>query len=301
MIEPQLNAILKPAANLARSTILCVRLGITTRGANMLWSLSTDITESSPRHQHALFEFALCRDRGGRLLTDDEEIEFQPTRTILIPPNTPHSFAFKPGEVGHLKIVCVPPNDLSRFLSPMQVAMIDGLCHAGVTVADYAGQEQWFSQLTDLILDGFGNDDMRTEQLSWSAVTLLLALHAKAQHAAADHSARYSAKLRDIVAWIENNLQEDLTIEQAASQFGLSRSLLTKEFRIYTGKSFVDYRNTRRVQKAAMALVSQSDSVTQAALESGFSNLSHFHRQFKAYFGLTPAAFRRKLIEEGSA
>jgi AraC family transcriptional activator of mar-sox-rob regulon len=109
---------------------------------------------------------------------------------------------------------------------------------------------------------------------------------------------RYSGKIRDIVAWIERNLKEDLTLEQAALQFGLSRSLLTKEFRLYTGKSFVDYRNVRRVQKAAMALVGDSGSVTQAAMDCGFSNLSHFHRQFKAYFGLTPAAFRRRVIEE---
>ncbi len=147
-----------------------------------------------------------------------------------------------------------------------------------------------------------GGDDLRSEQLSWSAVNLLLALHAKAQRAAADHvGQRYSAKIHEVVAWVEDNLAEDLTIEQAAGQFGLSRSLLTREFRLYTGRSFVDYRNIRRVQKAAMALISRSGSVTQAALDSGFVNLSHFHRQFKAYFGLTPAAFRRRVIEEGSA
>lgn len=268
----------------------------------MLWSLSTEINEDSPQHRHDLLEFVLCKDWGGRLLTDDSEVEFRPTRTILIPPNTSHRFVFKTGEAGRLKIVCVPPSDLPRFLSPLQVAMIDSLCRSGVSVADYAGEELWFGQLSDLIVDGFGNKDPRTEQLSWSAATLLLALHAKAQHAVTDRSDhRHSAKIRDIAAWIESHLNEDLTIEQAASQFGLSRSLLTKEFRLYTGKSFVDYRNARRVQRAATILVRQPGSVTQAALESGFSNLSHFHRQFKAYFGLTPAAFRHKVLEEARA
>jgi AraC family transcriptional activator of mar-sox-rob regulon len=267
----------------------------------MLWSLSAEISESSPRHQHQLFEFALCRDWGGRLTSDDGDIEFRPARTILIPPNAPHRFVFKDGEVGRLKIVCVPPNDLSRFLSPVHVAMVNGLCRIGVSVADFAGQEAWFNQLSDLIVDGFGSDDQRSEQLSWSAVNLLLALHAKAQRAAVDQDAsRYSAKIRDVVTWVEDNLAEDLTIEQAATQFGLSRSLLTREFRLYTGKSFVDYRNIRRVQKAAIALVSRSSSVTQAALDSGFVNLSYFHRQFKSYFGLAPAAFRRRVIEEGN-
>ncbi len=267
----------------------------------MLWSLSAEIAESSPRHQHQLLEFALCREWGGRLITDDGEVEFRPTRSILIPPNAPHRFVFRSGEVGRLKIVCVPPDDLPQFLSPVHVAMVNGLCRTGVSVADYAGQEAWFDQISDLIVDGFGSDDLRSEQLSWSAVNLLLALHAKAQRAAADPAGpRYSSKIRDVVAWVENNLAQDLTIDQAAVQFGLSRSLLTREFRLYTGRSFVDYHNIRRVQKAAMALVSRSGSVTQAALDSGFVNLSHFHRQFKAYFGLTPAAFRRRVIEEGN-
>jgi AraC family transcriptional activator of mar-sox-rob regulon len=74
---------------------------------------------------------------------------------------------------------------------------------------------------------------------------------------------------------------------------------LTKEFRHYTGKSFVDYCNARRVQRAAMILVTRPESVTQVAFDSGFSNLSHFHRQFKAHFGLTPAAFRHKVVDEG--
>ena len=266
----------------------------------MLWSLSAEIAESSPRHQHEIFEFVLCRDSGGRLFTDNGEIEFRSSRTILVPPNTPHRFAFREGEIGLMKIVCAPPEDLSRFLSPTQVATVDTLWATGVTVADHPGQELWLRQLTDLITDGFGNDDVRTEQLNWSAANLLLAMHAQALHLAQDHPThRHRGKVREIVAWIEDNLKDDLTIDQAAFQFGLSRSLLTKEFRLYTGRSFVDYCNVRRVQKAATILVTESGSVTQAALESGFSNLSHFHRQFKMYFGLTPAAFRRKIAEDG--
>ena len=80
------------------------------------------------------------------------------------------------------------------------------------------------------------------------------------------------------------------------TQFGLSRSVLTREFRRHTGKSFIDYCNGRRIEKAAAILAAGKESVTQAALESGFANLSHFHRQIKAMYGLTPAAFRRQIL-----
>lgn len=266
----------------------------------MLWSLSAEIAESSPWHDHDLFEFALCRGQGGRFLAENGEIPFHPARTILVPPNTPHRFVFNDGEVGRLKIMCFPPQDPPRFLSPVHVAMLDGLRGMGASVADHVGEEQWLSQLADRIVDGLGVDDAWSLQLHWSAISLLLTLHAKERHAVQDHPGfRHRDKIREIVAWIESNLEKDITIEQAASLFGLSRSLLTREFRRYTGKSFVDYYNARRVQKAAIALVTKPEPVTQVALDSGFSNLSHFHRQFKAYFGLTPAAFRRKVVEQG--
>lgn len=266
----------------------------------MLWSLSAEIAASSPWHEHDIFEFALCRDQGGRLLTEDGEIAFRPARTILVPPNIPHRFFFAADEISHLKIVCVPPKDLPSFLPPTHVTMLDSLRGVGVSVADHPGQELWLDHLADLIADGLGIDDAQVQQLNWSAASLLLALHAKERRIAKDHvNARHRAKIQEVVAWIEGHLTEELTIEQATSLFGLSRSLFTREFRHYTGKSFVDYCNVRRVQKAAMILVTRSESVTEVALESGFSNLSHFHRQFKAHFGLPPAAFRRKVIDEG--
>ncbi len=266
----------------------------------MLWSLSAEIAESSPWHEHGIFEFVLCRDFGGRLLTGETEIPLRPARTILVPPDLRHRFLFEAGETGRLKIICVPPKDLPGFLSPAQTAMLDGLCGIGVSVADHPEQELWLGELSDLIADGLGQDDERAQQLNWSAMSLLLALHAKERQVAKDRSGdRHRAKIREMIAWIDGNLAEPLTIQQAMSQFGLSRSLLTREFRHYTGKSFVDYCNARRVQKAAMTLVSRADSVTQVAFDSGFSNLSHFHRQFKAHFGLTPAAFRHKVREDG--
>ncbi len=266
----------------------------------MLWSLSAEIAESSPWHSHEIFEFALCRGQGGRLMTDEGEIAFCSARTILVPPGTRHRFLFDAGEVGLLKIVCVPPKDLPDFLSPTHVALMESLCGAGVSVADHPGQEAWLDELGNLIADGLGSDDPRARQLNWSVLSLLLALHAKERRVAADQPGyRHRGKIREMVAWIEGHLEEALTIDEASNLFGLSRSLLTREFRHYTGKSFVDYCNSRRVQKAAMLLISRQDAVIEVAFACGFPNLSHFHRQFKAQFGLTPAGFRRKVLEDG--
>jgi AraC family transcriptional activator of mar-sox-rob regulon len=128
----------------------------------------------------------------------------------------------------------------------------------------------------------------------------LLTLHAKEQHVAYGHPRlRHKTKTREIVSWIEANLTENITIERIAGDFAISRTLLTREFRGHTGKSLVEHCNARRIQKAAIALATTENSVTKISLDSDFSNLSHFHRQFKNHFGITPAAFRHKIVEEG--
>jgi AraC family transcriptional activator of mar-sox-rob regulon len=80
----------------------------------------------------------------------------------------------------------------------------------------------------------------------------------------------------------------------------MSRSLLIREFKRHTGSSIVMYCNKRRTEKAARLLAGRTHSVTQIAFLCGYSNLSHFHRQFKERYGLTPGAFRSQ-VENSAA
>jgi AraC-like DNA-binding protein len=104
-----------------------------TSGAHMLWSLNTKVTQSSDWHEHDRFQFILCRGESGRMLTKDEEIAFSPLRTILIPPATLHRFVVEPGEAGDLKMMCFLSNDLPKNLSPLHIAMLEGLASNGVS------------------------------------------------------------------------------------------------------------------------------------------------------------------------
>ena len=103
---------------------------------------------------------------------------------------------------------------------------------------------------------------------------------------------------RRLCEWLLNHLPEEINLDDIASTFALSRSLLTRSFRRHTGTSIVEYLNTRRLERAAVLLTSAADeSIARAAMDCGFSNLSHFHRCFKSAYGLTPAEFRRNFSE----
>ena len=115
----------------------------------MLWSLTTDVGEATPWHEHEIFEFVLCRSHGGRLLWPGGDVALRPARTLLVPPGTRHRFLFGPGEAGRLKFICLPPSDLPGFLSPAQLALLEGFRGGGVSAADHPGRQDWLDRLAD--------------------------------------------------------------------------------------------------------------------------------------------------------
>jgi AraC-like DNA-binding protein len=80
----------------------------------------------------------------------------------------------------------------------------------------------------------------------------------------------------------------DLRLEDVARACGFSLSYLHKLFRD-DGRTAREYVNEERLQKAHLLLKSgRAVSVTNVALECGFSNMSHFSTAFRAAFGLSP-------------
>jgi AraC family transcriptional activator of mar-sox-rob regulon len=262
----------------------------------MLWSVSARIGEPTPWHAHDVFEFVCCQGGTGRLELDRQQIDFVRGRSIVVAPGVRHRYYFAPGDEADLKMVCMNAEDVASFLSPAHAASLASLTAEAASVADHPEDGAGLRAMLPLIPDGFGINEMPELRVIWGAISVLLALHGKhCETPDARSRRRHAAKIAEIRAWIEASLDDDIGLDQAASRFGLSRSLLTREFRRHTGKSFVDYCNTRRVERAALTLVSGAKSITEVALESGFANLSHFHRQFKNHYGLTPASFRRQI------
>ena len=73
---------------------------------------------------------------------------------------------------------------------------------------------------------------------------------------------------------------------------GFSKFHFTRLFKQFSGLSFYKYVNKKRIERAEQLLINPSISVTEVALQSGFSSLSAFIRMFKLMKGCTPTEFR---------
>jgi len=98
--------------------------------------------------------------------------------------------------------------------------------------------------------------------------------------------------LRNVLAFIEENLAQPLTLAELAGQAALSEYHFARMFRQSMGLAPHQYVMQRRMVKA-QALISQSRlPLTDIAMACGFSSASHFSNRVKSATGLTPSQLR---------
>ncbi len=96
-----------------------------------------------------------------------------------------------------------------------------------------------------------------------------------------------------LLDWIETHYAEEVTLERLAAVSGLNEKYLCRLFKEFTDRTPIDYVNHLRIENACHEMAANHRSVTEAAFEVGFNDLSYFSRTFKKYKGVTPKAYRQ--------
>jgi len=92
---------------------------------------------------------------------------------------------------------------------------------------------------------------------------------------------------------IEKNFTDALTLDDLAAISGFNKKYLCRVFKEYTSKTPIEYINELRIEHAAFLIREKEKSVTDAAFESGFNELSYFCKIFKRYKGISPREYKK--------
>ncbi len=95
-------------------------------------------------------------------------------------------------------------------------------------------------------------------------------------------------KLSALLKHINLHINENLSLDELAQRFNLSKFYLTRRFKELTGLSLHQFIVKKRLTRARY-LISVGTDPYCAAVDAGFNNYSHFSRTFKAYFGQNPS------------
>lgn len=110
-----------------------------------------------------------------------------------------------------------------------------------------------------------------------------------------------NSHIQDVLLYLEADYMNTITVESILQFCPLSRSHFHALFRKETGKTFIDYLNELRCDKAGEMLVTTGDTVLDISLKAGFNNLSHFCHMFRKVKGMSPTDFRKTGASAGGS
>lgn len=102
--------------------------------------------------------------------------------------------------------------------------------------------------------------------------------------------------MNDIVKYIEQRYQDDLSLQEIAGKFFVSREYVSRKFKQEFGINFSDYIGKYRIDKAKLLMQNPHLKLSQISEMVGFHDVKYFSKVFKKQEGVSPKAYRSKLI-----
>lgn len=100
------------------------------------------------------------------------------------------------------------------------------------------------------------------------------------------------AFLQKAMNYVEANLQnQNLTTESLGLELAMSHSTLYRKLKALTGLTINEFIRSIRIKRAAQLLETGEYSVSEAAFETGFSEVKYFRNYFKEQFGCPPSEY----------
>ena len=107
----------------------------------------------------------------------------------------------------------------------------------------------------------------------------------------ASHQETFSRMIR----YIEEHYSEKISLEDLAAFSQYNRTYVSTLFKNTVGVNFHEYLTRVRFQQALRELASTQKTLTDIALDNGFSDLKSFNKIFRAFIGRNPSEYRAQL------
>lgn len=107
-----------------------------------------------------------------------------------------------------------------------------------------------------------------------------------------EQAEEYVKRMLKVLIYIEENIDEDLTMQELAKQAYYSPFHFHRVFQAIVGETVHKYVKRLRIQRAAGKLLYTNQPVTEIALDSSYDTPSAFTKAFKQFMGTAPKRYR---------
>lgn len=111
----------------------------------------------------------------------------------------------------------------------------------------------------------------------------------------ASTSNRYRRDITNIIAYVEENYTQKITLKKVAEIFEINESYLSRMFKSETGKNLIYYVNEMKMRKARELLCNPKIIIKEAATAVGIDDQFYFNKLFKKFYGISPSEFCKRI------
>lgn len=109
----------------------------------------------------------------------------------------------------------------------------------------------------------------------------------------------YEERINKVFEFIEQNLEQPISLQSMAETACFSPYHFHRIFSAWVGETPVDYLRRIRLEKSALLLsFKKTLSITEIAMQCGFSSPAVFSRAFQSYFKTSPKSYRQKNLKQ---
>jgi AraC family transcriptional regulator len=153
-------------------------------------------------------------------------------------------------------------------------------------------------QLAITLADALRNGSVR-DGLYIDTVAQMMAVHLARTHSVQSRQTSLPTpavshqRMRQLIEFVEANLDQPLTLDAMAAQVGISPLYLARAFKAAIGQSPHQYVLARRIERAKELLRNTEMPIIDVALSVGFSSQSHLSHWMIRHTGVPPGVYRR--------
>lgn len=101
-----------------------------------------------------------------------------------------------------------------------------------------------------------------------------------------------------LIGYINENYSKNLHLEDLSRKFYFNPNYLCMLFRRRLDTTFSEYIKSIRMNKAKELFESKNITVSEVSGLVGYRDYSYFHKTFTAYFGITPAKYKKSVVKK---
>lgn len=242
------------------------------------------IMQKFPNHFHEYYVIGFI-EKGQRFLScKNKEYTIEPGDLLLFNPRDNHTCEQIDGKTLDYRCINIKPETMSKAI--FEITGKEYLPYFTPQVVFHSELVPVLREFHQMIMDE--ERDFRKEEIFFFLLEQLIEEYTE-QTVSVENSEQ-SIQTRSICEFLENHYMENITLDDLCNLTGLSKYYLLRSFTRQKGISPYSYLETIRIDKSKKML-EQGILPIDVALQTGFTDQSHFSNFFKKFIGLTPKQY----------